>query len=72
MFDQFIESLLYLVLGFSIKCTGRFIKENDLRAAHKSPGNSHALLLAAREAHTTLSNLCVEALREQLSVLDKG
>lgn len=71
MFDQLIESSLDLEFRLSIKGGSSFIKENDVRVADESSGNSHSLLLASRETHSSFSDNSVVAFREDGLIHDE-
>ena len=43
-----VESLLDLMLAFSVQCAGSLIKEDDFRLANESSCDSNALFLTTR------------------------
>jgi len=69
--NQLIESSLDLEFRLSVKGRSSFIKENDVRVANESSGNSHSLLLASRETHSSFSYNGVVAFREDGLVHDE-
>ncbi len=69
--DQLIESLLHLMLTFSIKSRGSLIKKQKFGLANQSTSYRNSLLLTTRKLNTTLTNNSFVAKREQVKVMDE-
>ena len=69
--DQLIESLLNLVLRFSVKGRCRFIKQKNLRFTNKSSSYRNSLFLASTEFDTTLTHYCLISSWEHVLIMDK-
>ena len=70
--DQGVECLLHLMLALSVQGARSFVQQDDLGSSHEGPGDCNALLLPTRETHAALTHCRVEALWEELLVLDEG
>lgn len=69
--NQLIKSILYLMLTFGVERTCCLVEKDDFRLANECPRDSDALLLTSRESNTALANHTVEAIWEELFILDE-
>ena len=46
---EFVEQVQHVVASLDVDPSGGFVEEQELRVAHKRPGEEHTLLLPARQ-----------------------
>ena len=69
--NELIQSFLHLMFAFSIESAGSLVEQNHFGFADQGPGYGDPLLLSARESDTALTDHAIEALWEELLVLDE-
>ena len=69
--NKLIQCHLHMMFAFSIECAGSLVKQNHFRLADQGSGYGDPLLLSARESDTALTDHTIEALWEELLVLDE-
>ena len=72
LLEQLVKSLLDLMLTLSIEGRGSLVKEQDSGLPDQGPCDRDALLLATRETTASLTDLGIEAIREQDLILEEA
>ena len=72
LLKQGVQSLLHLMLAFSIESTRSLVQKKDARLTNQGTSDGNALFLATREAHASLTDLCVEAFWEENLVVEEA
>ena len=72
LLEKLIESLLNGMLTISVQGTCGLIEKKDARASNESSRDCNSLLLPARKARATFTNLGIEAIWEQPFVIEEA
>jgi len=71
-FKQLVESFLHLVLALSIQSASSLVKKQDSRSSDEGTSDCNSLLLATREAASSLTDLGVNTIREKNLIVEES